>query len=364
MMKFLFATGGTGGHLFPALKTALELRKRGHEVFFLGSFGLGIEKIQAYGFPLKNLEHCGANFNNPFKIIKFCFLMIKALMASIFFLKDFKPDVVAGFGGYGSFPGVCAAILLRYPSLIHEQNVLPGKANKILAGYVSRIAISFRKSSSYFQREKTVLTGCPCHSFHGVSDKAEILEEFHLQQNKKTILVFGGSQGSHRLNEEFLKAVILMKGQIDFQVIHICGKNDYLFLEKSYAELKIPFALFRFLDRMDYAYSLADLVIARAGAATVSEIAIFRVPAILVPYPYAQEHQKANAEILREVNLAEVIEEKDLTPERFKEEILRGLSLGRRRQAVFDASELGIFLNAAEHLAGEIEQLGHVDKIF
>ena len=321
-MKFVIATGGTGGHLFPALRVARELKRAGNDILFLGSFARGKEQIQKSGFIFEEIGAKGfvaVSFKG--KIIS-VIAMIKAMFKSIRSLKKFKPDVVLGFGGYGAFPVVLSAVFLRYPTLIHEQNAVPGRANAILAKFVRKIAISFQKSSRYFNPKKTVLTGCPCHLPRHDADRAEILNEFQLKEGKITILVFGGSQGSQRINEAFIETARILKEKLDFQVIHISGGQDYQKLQDQYNQLGIPFALFEFLDKMEDAYHISDLVVSRAGAVTVSEIAAFQLPAIFIPYPYAYGHQKENASVLCDGNSAQFIEDKDLSVLRLGETIL------------------------------------------
>ena len=353
------ATGGSGGHLFPALKVALELKKKGHEAFFLGSFGLGVDQIQRNGFEFKNLHARGFGSSNLKENLGSSLSLLKASFMAFSFLREFHPDVVVGFGGYGAFPVVLAAVLLRYPTIIHEQNVTPGKANALLSKFVRKVAISFEESYRYFNQRKTILTGCPCQYSPVTISKEEIYQWFNLKEGKTTILVFGGSQGSHRINQEFLKSVILLKDKFDFQFIHICGKKDFDGLKGSYAKIQIPFALFEFLDRMDYAYRIADLIVGRAGALTVTEIAMHQIPAILIPYPYAGGHQKKNALALREAARVSVIEEKSLTTKQLKE-AMEGLLTGEagagKKEARFPRN---FFPDAAARLAAEAEGLGH-----
>ncbi len=323
-MKFVIATGGTGGHLFPALKTAQELKRDGHEIVFLGSFRQGQGQIQKSGFAFEELGTRGLVAGQTFSAV---LAMTRGVVRSFRRLRQLKPDAVLGFGGYGAFPVLLSAALLRYPTLIHEQNVVPGRANAILAKFVKRVAISFIASTRYFKSKKTVLTGCPCHLPPPRADRAVILRRFGLVEGKTTILVFGGSQGSHVINDGFMAAAQSLKEKLGFQVIHICGKTDYTKLENEYNQLGIPFALFEFLDKMEEAYHIADLVVSRSGAATITEMALFQLPAVLIPYPHAKGHQKENALILCEAGVAQLIEDKDLSVSRLNEAILKILDL-------------------------------------
>jgi len=352
-MKFIIATGGTGGHLFPALKVAEELKRQGHIIVFLGSFERARSQIREYDFPFEDLGAKGFVLALRKEMFTSIIAMIKAVNGALKYLKNFRPDVVLGFGGYGAFPVVLSALLLKYPTLIHEQNVVPGRANALLSKFVKRIAISFGKSIKYFNPQKTVLTGCPCHSPKENINREYVLESFHLKQGPSTILVFGGSQGSQHINQVFLKVIEELKGKLDFQVIHVSGSQDYQEIKGKYNQLGIPFALFKFLDKMEEAYHVADLVISRSGAATVSEIAGFRLPAIFIPYPYAQGHQKENASVLSETNSIRMIEDKDLSVSGLREAILDILKHPPRKNERSEQFREIYFPDAAQRLAKE-----------
>ena len=356
-MRFIIATGGSGGHLFPALLVAQELKKQGHDVKFMGSFGQSSERMAMGGFPYEELGAKGIVFSLRKGSFGPVVAMMRAISQSYRSLKAFRPNAVLGFGGYGAFPVVFVAVLLKYPTMIHEPNVIPGKANAVLAKWVRKVAISFEKSTDYFNPRKTVFTGCPCHLPNGTTDRAAVLRAFHLKENKRTILVFGGSQGSQRINVVFLEAIRDLKGEVDAQVIHISGKDGYEDLRQQYDKLGIPFALFEFLDKMEEAYCVADLVVARSGAATVSEIAGFRLPAIFIPYPHADGHQKANASVLCDRQLARLIDDKELTKSALSKtikEMIKGHGDNLARKGVFD----GICVpDAAQRLAREAVQL-------
>jgi len=356
-MKIVIATGGSGGHLFPALKLAHELRKDYHTIHFLGSFSLGREQIEKEGFSFDELQVRGLKFSSLMEFLRTIGLFIKASCSATYLLKKINPDVVVGFGGYGSFSTVLAAVLLRYPTLIHEQNVIPGRANAVLSKFVKKIAISFPQSIQYFKKDKAILTGCPSHVPREGLVKQAIFEEFKLKNNRITILVFGGSQGSHRVNEGFIQAARLLKKHLNFQVIHISGKEDYPELQKRYAELAIPYALFEFLENMDHAYTIADLVISRAGAVTVSELLLFQLPAILVPYPFARAHQKENALVLCETKFARLIEEKDFSSQELNRIILEVINSRTNFKELQENLKGLQFPNSSNRLAREVLDL-------
>jgi UDP-N-acetylglucosamine--N-acetylmuramyl-(pentapeptide) pyrophosphoryl-undecaprenol N-acetylglucosamine transferase len=321
-LKVVIATGGSGGHLFPALSVGKYLRKEGHEVLFIGTFGVGKEKLESEGFSYINLYAKGLTSKRPDILFLTILRMLKALAQSIQELRRYRPDVVSGFGGYGSFPVVLAAIFLNIPTLIHEQNVVPGRANKWLSRYVKKIALSFQDTKKYFSFGKVLLTGCPTHISTENIGRQRSLEFLGVKPGKFTILVVGGSQGSHYLNKVFLKTAIGLSQKMDFQVIHISGKKDYMFVCEQYAASACSSKVFDFFNHMAEAYTAADLVISRAGALTITELAMFKKPSILIPYPHAAGHQKENALTLVTRGLAEIIDEKDLTPQVLLEMIL------------------------------------------
>ncbi|MBF0521664.1 MAG: undecaprenyldiphospho-muramoylpentapeptide beta-N-acetylglucosaminyltransferase [Candidatus Omnitrophica bacterium] len=357
-MKIVIATGGTGGHLFPALKVAEELRDRGHEVIFIGSFNVGLEKIAQRKFPYYNIPSQGFQKKRLQAILSSAGSIIQATRTSLKILKDLKPDRVLGFGGYSSFSVVIAAWVLKVPVMIHEQNAIPGRANKILSRLAKKVAISFEDARPFFPSGKTVLTGCPSHLSAGGIDKDKAYEFFGFKKENSTLFVFGGSQGSRRINEDFFQALISLKQELSIQVIHVTGTKDYDSIKEQYQNIKIPSAVFPFLDRMDYAYTIADLVISRSGAATVTEICLFECPSILVPFPYAiGDHQKYNAQVLTRRNLAVMIEEKDLSSLKLKEKICDMIKNKSAQQKIKQHFQEIAFPDAAKRLAEEVLNL-------
>lgn len=322
-MKIVIATGGSGGHLFPAIKAAEELRRKHCQIHFWGSFKVGREMINKAGFSYEELPLQGFNLGRWQDIPLSAWLMGKAMITSRGFLRKYDPDAVVGFGGYGAFPVMWAAVLLRYPTLIHEQNVVPGRANAVLSRFVDKIAVSFPQTAGYpGMKGKSVVTGCPSHVPQQGMDRNGILEKFGLKADRKTILVLGGSQGSHRINAEFIKTAEDLKNDMAFQVIHIAGKQDYAGLQAQYRQMGIPFVLFEFFEQMPQVYHVSDMIVSRAGAVTVTEIIRFQKPAVLIPYPHAGNHQKKNAQVLSEAGLGRLIEERALHPGKLKEMIL------------------------------------------
>ena len=272
-MKILIATGGTGGHIFPAIETAKALKVRGHQVSFAGVLGLAEDKIKALDFPVFALAAKGLNDRSFLGWLNFGGIMSKAVFRSFGVVQKCTPDKIIGFGGYGAFPVVMAGSLMRCPILIHEQNVVPGKANTLLSKIAKKVAISFEGSRKYLDPAKVVWTGCPCH-LSAIPTKAEGLIAFDLKENKKTIVLLGGSQGSQRLNEIFFELMNDLS-PANFQAIHMTGKKDFPLYETRYREVGLPVKVYAFIDNISQAYAAADLIIARAGAATVTELGPF-----------------------------------------------------------------------------------------
>ena len=331
-MKIIaIATGGSAGHVFPALCAALEFQSQGHEVFLIGSLGsCRKDKIIQLGFEFHELGARGLKGNIFQKFIAVLTQLRAAIRATGYFRRR-KPDLVLGFGGFGAFPCVVAGWLLDKPVMIHEQNVKPGRAN-FLASYPARkIAVSFEEGKEEFSlKDKTVWTGYPCLALRdALPEKIEVLRKLNLKEDHITILAFGGSQGSQSINRAFLAAVAFLKVRYPIQVIHICGSNEDEWARK-YSKLNIPFTVFEFYNHMSLLFAAADVVVARAGAGTTAEIIGFQKPCVLIPYPFAGGHQRHNAGVLRRHGVAEVIEEKDLTPENFKEAI--EMMISRRGQ--------------------------------
>jgi UDP-N-acetylglucosamine--N-acetylmuramyl-(pentapeptide) pyrophosphoryl-undecaprenol N-acetylglucosamine transferase len=339
-MKILIATGGTGGHIFPAIETAKALRVRGHQVTFAGVLGTAEDKIKALDFPVFALAAKGLNDRSFLGWLNFGSIMSKAVFRAFSVIRRVSPDRIIGFGSYGAFPVVMAGALMRYPVVIHEQNVVPGRANALLSKVVKKVAISFEASRKYFNPAKAVWAGCPCH--HSAAPlRSEGLLAFGLKENKKTIVLIGGSQGSQRLNEVFFELMQDLS-PINFQAIHMTGSRDFPLYEKRYSDENLAVKAYPFINNIAQAYAAADLVIARAGAATVTELGLLGLAAVLVPYPFAGNHQKYNADVLANAGAAIIVEQKDLTKFSLKEAVTRMLYSNFSREDILNKTK-GLF---------------------
>lgn len=353
-MKVIIATGASGGHLFPALGLAEELKNNG-EIIFICDQGQAEEGIRKKGYRAKTLIIM--KLRSWLNILPFVFYLSKAFGQSLRIINDFKPDVVVGFGSYVSFPAVMAAKVKGIPTIIHEQNVIPGRANRMLANFVNKIAISFSDSAKYFPRAKILLTGCPLRQDLLNVDKTVALQKFNLVADKFTILVLGGSQGSHHLNIKFIQAISGIQTQDNLQIIHLTGAGDYELVKAEYKKKGIGHCVFAFLEEMGYAYKLADLVISRAGASAITEIALFGLPSILVPYPFAYGHQLQNAKVLADAGGAILIRDEDLSADLLQKNILRLINNRRQLQEMAQKTTSRAMPDAARDLANIVREM-------
>lgn len=319
--RIIISGGGTGGHLYPALAIAEALKKVVPEVeiLFVGALGrIEMEKVPALGYEIIGLDIKGFSRRFTWDNLKFPWRLIRSYLQSRSILKNFKPHVVVGVGGYASGPLLFAAGHLRIPSLIQEQNSFPGKTNLILAKRASKICVAYPGMNRFFDEEKLVLTGNPIRTqLLGLNlDRNESVLAFGLEPNKKIILVLGGSGGARTLNESLMEGIQdLEKSQV--QVIWQTGKNYYESIKEKlnsvFRNETQPFLkILPFLDNMPQAYSASDLVITRAGAGTISELTLVAKPSILVPSPnVADDHQTKNAESLVENHAAILVKDSD-----------------------------------------------------
>lgn len=320
----VIAAGGTGGHLYPGIALASVLRKRGCDpVFFVRMNDSCREILEHEGFPWREIPAAGLPRTFSLKLFSFPFRQVASLVTAARFLEELRPACVVGMGGYISFPAVLAGRLKGIPTIIHEQNSLPGLANRTLAHIAGRVAVSFENSMSRFPSGSCVLTGNPVRPELFTATKSAAVERLGLDAAKKTVFIFGGSLGAQRLNRIVAAAYPLLgESGADIQFLHVAGKNDAEAVAALYREGRIPGSVLPYLHTIGDAYAAADLIICRAGATTVAELAILGKPAILVPFPFATaDHQIYNARVLADRGFADVIREKDLTPELLAQKI-------------------------------------------
>ena len=327
-MRILIAAGGSGGHIFPAVALAEELRSKdlSAEILFVGSDkALDRRVFEKGGFKYILLSANKLPYKASFKMLIFLLKLSIDIVRSLAILMKYRPGAVVGFGGYVSAPVIAAAYILGIPKIVHEQNAVPGRANTMLFRFVDKIAVSFEETKKYLRTyaKKAVFTGNPIRVSILKDDKAGNIKKLGLDPQKFTILVVGGSQGAHNLNKSFLISLSKMDEDARrfLQVIHITGVTDYGWASSAYKELSIEHLVYSFVDRIEEVYSASDLVVTRSGASAIFEIAYFARPMILIPYPFALGHQSENARIFSMRGAAIEIDEKNLSGDLMKEKI-------------------------------------------
>lgn len=369
-MKILIAAGGSGGHIFPAiaLGRTLKAADKGAEVFFVGSDKVLDRRI--FEKELVRFSLLTANklpYRMSLRLVPFAAKLMRDTVKSLFLMMRNRPDVVIGFGGYVSFPVHAAAYVLRVPKVVHEQNVVPGRANKALFSLADKVAVSFEETKKHMGAHagKAVLTGNPIRAEVFKDDRAGGIQRFGLDPEKFTLLVIGGSQGAHFLNTMFVSALLMMESdrKRTLQVIHITGNKDYGWALGAYANTGIEHRVYSFIDRIEEAYAAADLVVTRSGASALFELALLGKPMILVPYPFAMSHQQENAAAFAKNAAAVLLDEKSLSAEVFKETLL-GLAGDRERlKRMGEAARKLSFPEASQALARTVRAAAEGGKV-
>ncbi len=319
-IRLIFAGGGTGGHLYPAIAiadrmTQLLSGRRTVEILFVGTKkGIEYRIKDQLGYPLHLINMQGLVRAFTLKNLLVPFVVALALIRSYFLMNRFAPHLVIGTGGYVSWPVLQAATMKGIPTVIQEQNSFPGIATRRLAGKAQAVYLGFDDARNYLTPSANcILTGNPVRTTLAGANRTEALRAFKLDPNKKTILVFGGSQGAHAINSAVLAGLLANRLPSNVQLLWLTGKRDYTEVNARAGDMAASHALFPFEHRMNLAYAAADLAIARAGALTLAELEMCAVPAILVPYPHAAgDHQRKNARSYAAQGYAEVVEETDL----------------------------------------------------
>lgn len=332
----LITGGGTGGHVYPALcvLNSLKEKVKETEVLYVGKAGSLEEKLaRENGYDFQPIEAMGLPRKVSFDVFKSLVANVRGFFQSLHVLRSFSPDVIFATGGYVALPVLLAAVILRRPFFLHEQNAVAGLTNRIFSRFAESVALSFPETRG-IKSHRTKFTGNPVRPEIFSVEKEEALEFFNLRDDIKTLLVMGGSQGSVKLNETLLKALPDFARFRPLQIIHLTGEANFEEVKKEFEEKKeqlnfpeeLVYRPFPYLEKIGYAYAVADLVVARAGATTISELMALGKPAIFVPYPWATDnHQERNAREVEKRGAGRVVLEKDLTPGVFFEEVRRVL---------------------------------------
>ena len=355
-MRAILAGGGTGGHVIPALAIANQLKKSyDAEGLFIGT-ARGIENrlVPAAGFPLQ-LVRVGALKNVSLTTrLKTAFDLPRAVWDAARMLNQFAPDVVIGVGGYASGPAMLAAVVKHIPTLAFEPNVVPGFANRMVARLVSGAAVHFEETAEYFRHAE--VTGVPVRqAFFEIAPK---------RGGTPTVLVFGGSQGAHAINDAMMRCLpVLQREAPGIHIIHQTGERDYNDARAAYASFGESAEVFQFIEDMPAAFARADLVVCRSGASTVAEIAAAGKPAVFVPFPRAaDDHQRVNAEALERHGAAVVVEESKLEGVWLAETIAALLQDPQRLERMSQAARELAHPNAARDIAKMAARVAGIEE--
>ncbi len=315
-IRVIIAGGGTGGHIFPAVAIANALKKQNaqNEILFVGALGkMEMEKVPKEGYKIIGLPIAGLNRSNLLKNIFLPFKVVNSFLKARKIIKEFKPNIVIGVGGYASFPILKMAQLVGVPSLVQEQNSHAGKSNIILGKKAQTVCVGYDNMEQFFPKDKIVYTGNPVRKIisNNTITQKEALDFFKLEANKKTILVIGGSLGAKSINETLIakhQQLLAKNAQIIWQT----GKHAFAAAIESTKNSGTSIKVFEFIQQMDMAYAAADIVISRAGALSIAELCIVGKPVVFVPFPFASEdHQTANAMALVNKNAALLVRDVD-----------------------------------------------------
>ncbi len=356
------AGGGTGGHLFPALALARELQRRdpGGGLLIVGARG-GVEEhvVPREGFPFRGLPVRGLVGRGIRGTAQSLFLLPRAVVEAGGILREFRPDVAVGVGGYASGPFLLRAVLSAVPTLIHEQNAVPGLTNRILGRMVDRIAISFEDARGFFPQERTTLTGVPVREEILRGDALAARERWGLDPGRVTLLIFGGSQGAHRINTTLLQALPHLRTVRErVQFLHAAGDKDCRGVEAAYRREGMKATVLPFFTEMGEAYAAADLCLCRAGASTIAELTLLGKPALLIPFPHAVgDHQRLNALELVWAGGAQMLLDKDLTAEAVARFVREAVESPERLRAMGERAAARARPDAAARLADLVGEL-------
>lgn len=362
---FLFAGGGTGGHLYPAIAIAEAIRRQQpeSEIHFVGtSKGLENTVIPQHGYPLHRIAVRGFSRVNLLQNFSVPFRLFWSLAQCCSILRRLKPCIVIGTGGYVSGPMLFMARTKGYPTLIQEQNSYPGVTTRLLSRWVDRVHVSFQDSLQYLPRkERVMLTGNPVRNFDLNISKENARKFFTLLPDRITLFIFGGSQGAQTINRAFSAILDRLMRETDLQILWSTGRLGHEDAERQAQSWSDRIKAMPFIHEMEKAYAAADLCIARAGAITLAEITLFGLPSILIPYPFAAaNHQHINALALHSAGAAQVIPETELSPQKLFENILDLINDPGRRAQMGAAARRAAFPGAADQIVSSIFELAEI----
>ena len=362
MKRIILSGGGTGGHIYPAVSVAEALKHRfGNdvEILFVGAEGkMEMEKVPALGYRIEGLPVAGLQRRLTLKNFALPFKVAASIRRAKRIIKEFRADIVVGFGGYASAPVLWAAQRLGVPTIIQEQNSYAGLTNKLLSKRAKRICVAYDKMERFFPKERIVMTGNPLRGRFtaDVALRGEALGYYGFNEDMPVVLVVGGSLGTRTLNEMMKAWIKGLDGVAPVQVIWQTGK----FYEREMREFLEAYPTKNiwqgaFIERMDYAYAAADVVLSRSGACTVSELCLVAKPTIFVPSPnVAEDHQTKNAMALVEKGAAEIVRDSEAVARGMQEAVAMAQDNQRLEQLAANIAKLAI-ADAADRVVNEIE---------
>lgn len=364
MKKVILSGGGTGGHIYPAVSVAESLVKRfgeDIELLFVGAEGkMEMSLIPSLGYKIKGLNIAGLQRRLTWRNLLLPVQVVKSLLQARRLLKEFRPDVVAGFGGYASAPIIFVAQLMGIPTVIQEQNSYAGLANKMVGGRAKSVCVAYEGMERFFDSKKIVLTGNPLRSafHHKKVLRKEAFDHYGISEATPTILILGGSLGTRTLNNMMKSWIMTLGGEAPVQIVWQTGR----YYEQEMRQFLEQFptkgiVMVPFIERMDYAYEVADVVLSRSGACTVSELCLVGKPTIFVPSPnVAEDHQTKNAQALVNKQAAEMVRDADAIEMGMAKALTLLKSKVRQADLKRNITALGIS-DAADRVAAEIEKL-------
>ncbi|MDT0558467.1 undecaprenyldiphospho-muramoylpentapeptide beta-N-acetylglucosaminyltransferase [Ichthyenterobacterium sp. W332] len=357
--RIILSGGGTGGHIYPAIAIANEMKKRfpKSEFLFVGAKDrMEMEKVPQAGYAIEGLWISGIQRKLTLKNLVFPFKLISSLLKSKKIIKNFNPDVVIGTGGFASGPLLQVAANKNIPSLIQEQNSFPGITNRILGKKVNKICVAYDGLERFFPEDKLVKTGNPIREgLLNVHNKiVGAKDHFGLKHGKFTILVLGGSLGSARINQ-FIEEKLIFFQNHDIELLWQCGKLYYDLYRTYNKEDHVQ--VHAFLNEMDNAYAAADIIISRAGASSVSELCVVGKPVLFIPSPnVAEDHQSKNAKAIADKGAALMLTENELEA-KFEDTFTTLIKSSEKREELSKNIKVLALVNATKDIADEVEKL-------
>jgi UDP-N-acetylglucosamine--N-acetylmuramyl-(pentapeptide) pyrophosphoryl-undecaprenol N-acetylglucosamine transferase len=371
-MRVIISAGGTGGHLYPAIATAdalASLDKNIEILFITGVSALERELVTKAGYALLTLDTPGLRRKLSPDLFAAVYKAGRGLAKATEAVKGFDADAVAGFGGSVTYPIVRAAKKLGIPAVIQEQNTIPGLANKYLSRSADIVAVSWEEAGAFLKKgTKIVVTGNPIRTTGLDFTRAKARTALDLPQEGQVVTVFGGSQGARHINEVAAAAYTQLSGIKGLTLLHLTGSRDYHEIVQAWSREGAPenVKMLPYLDGMGQAYRASDLMVCRAGASTLAELAVFGTPSILIPYPYASnDHQSKNAALFEKAGASQVITDEALSAPVLAEAITELVADKKRLTVMAEAAQTLGRPNAAADLAALIYDVGikRADKV-